>query len=348
MKNNPFSVIFGKYPLLAIERPIEKNEIIDTFSSCIINQQIYLITSIRGSGKTVLLTEIAQYFKNKEDWVVIELNTETDMLLSFLSKLNSKVGSLIKSLNFNLTLFNIMTIGANLENKVTDPETAIIKILESLKKQNKRILVTIDEAINNKNMKIFASTFQILVREDLPIFLLMTGLFNNIRNLQDEKNLTFLYRAPRINLGPLNLKSIENKYKENFNINDETAYKMAILTKGYAFAFQALGYLTYKHDGNYLEALDEYRTYLEEYSYNKIWSELSINDKEILYAMTKTNSKKIADILKELNFDSNSFNQYRIRLINNGVLVSKTRGTLEFALPLFKEFTKDNYLYDQY
>ncbi len=346
MNNDPFSIVFGKYPLLAIERPIVKNEIIDAFSSEPINQQIYLITSIRGSGKTVLLTEIAQHFKNNEDWIVIELNTETDMLLSFLSKLNSKVGSLIKSLNVNLTLFNIMTIGANLENKITDPETAIIKILENLKKQNKRVLVTIDEAINNKNMKVFVSTFQILVREDLSIFLLMTGLFDNVRNLQDEKSLTFLYRAPRINLEPLNLKSIEIKYKENFNIDDETASKMTILTKGYAFAFQALGYLTYKHNGNYIEALDDYRTYLEEYSYNKIWTELSINDKKILYAMTKTSSKNIADILKESNFDGNTFNQYRRRLIDKGILVSRTRGTIEFALPLFNEFTKDAYLYD--
>ncbi len=264
------------------------------------------------------------------------------------SKLNSEVGPLIKSLNVNLSLFNIVTIGANLENKITDPETAIIKILDSLKKQNKRILVTIDEAINNKNMKIFATTFQILVREDLPIFLLMTGLFDNIRNLQDEKNLTFLYRAPRINLGPLNLKSIEIKYKENFNIDDETASKMAALTNGYAFAFQALGYLTYKHNANYIEAHNDYRMYLEEYSYNKIWSELSINDKKILNAMTKTNSKNVSDIIKELDMDSNSFNQYRRRLIEKGVLVSRTRGTLEFALPLFNEFTKDAYLYEQY
>lgn len=346
MKSNPFSLVFGKYPLLAIERPIERDEIINTFSSEPINQQIYLITSIRGSGKTVLLTEISQYFKKQEDWIVIELNPENDMLLGLLSKLNSKVSSLIKTLNINLTLFNILTIGANLENKITDPETAIIKILEHLKSQNKKVLITIDEAINTRNMKIFATTFQILIREDLPIFLLMTGLFDNIRNIQDEKNLTFLYRSPRINLGPLNLSAIEAKYKENFNINDETAKKMAILTKGYAFAFQALGYLTYKHNANYLEALTEYRQYLEQYSYNKIWSELSLKEKEILYGIAKSDSNNVYNILNNIKVDANYFNQYRRRLIDKGILISIARGTLNFALPLFKEFTIDAYRYD--
>ncbi len=79
MKDNPFSIIFGKDPSLNIERPTEKSEIIDAFSSEVINQQIYIITSVRGSGKTVLMTEISKYFKQKDEWVVVALNPETNM-----------------------------------------------------------------------------------------------------------------------------------------------------------------------------------------------------------------------------------------------------------------------------
>ena len=280
--NNPFTITFGKNPNLAIERPIEKNEIIDAFSNEPINQQIHIITSIRGSGKTVLMTEVSYYFKEKENYIVLELNPETDMQEGLLSKLNSEAGPILKSLNFNLTLFNVFTIGANLENKITDKETAITKILEHLKKSGKKVLITIDEAVSNKNMKIFTSMFQILVRADLPVFLLMTGLYENIRNLQDEQSITFLYRSPRITLGPLNLSSIENKYQFVFNFKSNKAKEMASLTLGYAFAFQVLGFLTYKHNGNYKEILDDYRLYLNEYSYNKIWSKLSNTDKKTL------------------------------------------------------------------
>lgn len=285
--NNPFTITFGKNPNLAIERPIEKNEIIDAFSNEPINQQIHIITSIRGSGKTVLMTEVSYYFKEKENYIVLELNPETDMQEGLLSKLNSEAGPILKSLNFNLTLFNVFTIGANLENKITDKETAITKILEHLKKSGKKVLITIDEAVSNKNMKIFTSMFQILVRADLPVFLLMTGLYENIRNLQDEQSITFLYRSPRITLGPLNLSSIENKYQFVFNFKSNKAKEMASLTLGYAFAFQVLGFLTYKHNGNYKEILDDYRLYLNEYSYNKIWSKLSNTDKKTLYGMAK-------------------------------------------------------------
>ncbi len=342
MSNNPFSIIFGKYPGLAIERPREKNEVIDAFSNATINQQIYLITSIGGSGKTVLMTEISQYFKNDPNWICIELNPETDMQDGLLSKLNSQAGKLISSLNFNLTLFNVLTVGAKLENKITDKEDAISKILEHLKKQGKRVLITIDEATNSKSMRVFANMFQILVREDLPVFLLMTGLYENIRNLQDQKTLTFLYRSPRIDLGPLNLTSIERKYKEVFQISDEDARKMASLTSGYAFAFQALGFLTYRHNGNYLEAIDDYKFYLEEYSYKKIWSELSSSDKKVLHVIAKCKSRRVKDVLESGNLEANYFNPYRKRLIDKGVLCSKERGSIEFALPLFDEFVINN------
>lgn len=341
---NPFSIIFGKDPSLSIERPMEKSEIIEAFSNEPINQQIYLITSIRGSGKTVLMTEIAKYFKNNKDFIVIELNPELDMQDNLLSKLNSEVGQLLKDLNFNLTLFNIVTVGANLENKITDKETAIIKILEHLKNQNKKVLITVDEATNSKNMKVFSSMFQILAREDLPVFLLMTGLYENIRKLQDEKSLTFLYRSPRINLGPLNLKSIGNKYKSIFNLSDNDAKNMVNLTKGYAFAFQALGFLTFRHNNNYQEVLSDYRMYLEEYSYNKIWSELSNGDKKILYGIATSKSKNVKDILINLNIDSNHFNPYRKRLIDKGILSNNERGLLNFTLPLFEEYVIDNYI----
>jgi hypothetical protein len=99
--------------------------------------------------------------------------------------------------------------------------------------EKKRLLITIDEAVNSKNMRIFVSAFQILVRQDYPVFLLMTGLLQNITNLQDEKSLTFLYRAPKIQLGALNISAIKEKYKQVFKLEDEKALELARYTNGY-------------------------------------------------------------------------------------------------------------------
>ena len=49
--------------------------------------------------------------------------------------------------------------------------------------------------------------------------------------------------------------------------------KMADLAKGYPFAFQVLGYLTWNHNGDYLSVMGEYEQYLSEFVYDKIWSE---------------------------------------------------------------------------
>ncbi len=344
MSSNPFTIMFGKNPNLVIDRPIPKSEIIDAFSQEKINQQIYLITSIRGSGKTVLMTQVCDYFRDNEKWIVIELNPNVDMIEALLSKLNSQVGYLLKTLNVNLSLFNIVTVGAGIESRITDKETAVSKIFEHLKKIGKRVLIAVDEVYNSANMRVFASAFQILVRNELPVFLLMTGMHSNIKNLQDEKSLTFLYRAPKINLGPLNMRSIQNQYAEVFSLKEEDAKRMAELTKGYAFAFQALGFLTYRHGGDYKAALDEYRQYLEEYSYQKIWSELSEGDKKVVKAMAKAPSDKVKDIMEVANLDNGHFNPYRKRLIDKGVANGENRGKLIFVLPLWKEFVLDSLL----
>ena len=249
---NPFTLTFGKSPLEPVERPLQTMEIVDTFTAETVNQQMFIITGVRGSGKTVMMTEIARRLREREDWVVIELNPATDLLQGMLAKLNSNkvCAAIIKSAKIDLSFFGF---GVAIEGvpPLTDTETAIITILEKLKKQDKRLLITIDEVTNNDYMKVFAGSFQIFVRQDLPVFLLSTGLYENIDELQNEKNLTFLFRAPKIQLKPLNQQAVMNKYKNIFQIDQDVAKQMAELTRGYPFAFQVLGYLTWNHSGHY-------------------------------------------------------------------------------------------------
>ena len=249
---NPFTLTFGKSPLESIERPLQINEIINAFTAEPVNQQIFLLTGIRGSGKTVMMTDISHKLNERNDWIVIELNPSTDLLNGMLSKLysNQFCSGLIESARINLSFFGF---GIEVEgtHQITDTETAIIAILERVKKAGKRVLITIDEVTNNEYMQIFAASFQIFVRQDLPVFFLGTGLYENVEELQNEKNLTFLYRAPKVSLKPLNNRAIIYKYQTIFHINENQASEMARLTMGYPFAFQVLGYLTWNQNGDY-------------------------------------------------------------------------------------------------
>ena len=203
---NPFSLTFGKKPSETIERPFQTSEILDAFCSDPINLQIYMITGIRGSGKTVLLTELTNRLRTDDDWIVIDLNPASDLLQSLAAKLikNSVCAEIFKKAKLNLS-FSGLGIEFSPASPIADYEVAVSDMLEALSRRGKRVLVAIDEVTNSESMHVFASAFQILIRRNLPIFLLMTGLYENIEDLQNEKNLTFLYRAPKITLAPLNL-----------------------------------------------------------------------------------------------------------------------------------------------
>lgn len=106
---------------------------------------------------------------------------------------------------------------------------------------------------------------------------------------------------------------------------------------------QVLGYFAWKKQPDIEVIMDDYRSYLEEYVYEKIWSELSVQDKKICHAIASTESAKIADIREFLNIDTNHFNPYRKRLLRKG-LVDGERGYLRFTLPLFEDFVLANFM----
>lgn len=226
---------------------------------------------------------------------------------------------------------------------MTDTETAIIKILNHLKKHNKRLLITIDEVANTESMRYFAGSFQIFIRQNLPVFLLITGLYENIDSLQNEDNLTFLYRAPKIFLNPLNTQAMAEKYKSILNVSFEDAYTMATLTSGYSFAFQMLGFLTWKNRGNYKEVLEEYEYNLNDCIYDKIWSELSEDDRSFLMEVVNSKNGDIQKVKKALETESAEFISQKKKLIRKGILIEEDRKKLFFALPLFDKYTIENF-----
>ena len=339
--NNPYSLVFGIEPDELIPRIEKKREVINAFLED--TQKIFMITGVRGSGKTVFMTDIKKFFKAMDDWAVVELSTERDMLGGLVGKLSSedRFASLFRSAKINLSV-----LGFGFEVKgttpITDLEVAAGRILEALKKKGKKLLVMVDEAVDNKYVREFVSVFQILIRDEMPVFLLMTGLYENIDDLQNEKNLTFLHRAPKIALGSLNIGAMAESYRRELRVDDETSIRMAQLTKGYSFAFQVLGYCTWNNSGDYQKAIPETKQYLEEYVYDKIWSELSEKDKKMLYGIAKSSTGEVMEIREVLSLKPNEFSPYKKRLVRKG-LISEGRGTAKILLPFFDRFVIENY-----
>lgn len=341
--NNPFTLSFGQKPLQYISRIAQTNQIIDNFKAEHPSTPIYMITGVRGSGKTVMMTSIANEIKKNDNWIVIELNPLRDMLQSLAAKLYSipQLHDLFLKAKLDFSAFGL---GISIENAspVTDIEDVLSHMLEHINRCGKRLLITVDEAVSSDNIKIFASSFQIFVRDNLPIYLLMTGLYENIYELQNDKSLTFLYRAPKINLEPLNYTAIRKNYMDIFNISAADADKMTLLTKGYPFAFQVLGYLywEYRNNKSIDDILPEYDQYLQEYVYEKIWSELSSHDRDVLTVISSCDSDRVKDIREKLGMNSQQFSVYRDRLKRKGVINTQEYGRISVSLPRFAEFVQ--------
>jgi hypothetical protein len=338
--SNPFSLSFGTRPAELIERPVQASEITESFLSEYVNQRTYMITGVRGSGKTVLLTELAAHFRERKDWTVIPLSPESDMIHSLAAKLSNtrQYYEVFRDAKINLALFGF-GLEIDGEPPVTDDETAILRMLKSIRDKSGNVLITVDEVTNNENVRKFAAVYQILIREEMPLFLIMTGLYENIYDLQNEKSLTFLYRAPKIQLKPLNYPAMADTYKNTLGVEHKTAVEMAKLTKGYAFAFQVLGYFTYREENrDYRKVISKYRLYLDEFVYEKLWSELSEKDRGIIICIAETGLENVTEIREQTGMDSNEFSKYRLRLIRKGLVDGSVRGRLVFTLPLFREF----------
>ena len=341
MKYNPFSIVFGKEPMMYISSSNQFETIKNNYLSDNPFTTTYLITGVRGCGKTVLLTKTEKFFDNLEDWIVVELNPETDMLEYLASniyeKCNNKYKFLKKEFSFS---FNGVSFSISGEKPVSNVITLIESMLDVLSKKNKKVLICIDDVYSNQYVKTFVQQYQIFIRKDYPLFLLMTGLFENVRNLQNEKSLTFLYRSPQINVGFLSLISIAESFETTLGVKKEEAIQMAKLTNGYAFAYQALGYVMVENNKTKIDdsIIKDYDSILREYVYEKVYSDLPIVEKKIVNSLASQEQGKISEVMNELNMNRENISQYRDRLLKKGILVSNGWGLLDFALPRFKEF----------
>lgn len=348
IEKNPFSLMYGRIPLSFIERTDEFKTIINTFTSDNPNTLAYTITGIRGSGKTVLLRAVANELQEKYDFIVVDLNPQEEMISSFSQKLYYEGRREKLFLDFKLTIdlkYVQLEIGKN--DKINNPEVIGERLISTLKNRNRRILITIDEVNNTQDIKKFANFYQSMVGKGYDIFLLMTGLRNNIDVLVESNATSFLSRTPKITLKSLDLVDIVSQYKMIFSIDDSIAFSLAKLTKGYAFAYQVLGYFFFESQKKEIDdkLLEKYDEYLRKNAYVKFWNELTAKEKEFCIALFKSSNKEASDVMKLAKMKQSNYQNYRMSLINKGIVEVSGYGRIDFSLPRFDRFINSMLVY---
>lgn len=337
--NNPFNITFGELPENFIPRGTEVEQITNAFNSENPESKAFVITGPRGSGKTVLLTYLKALFDNKDNWITANLNPYGNMVEQLCAKIydNGKIKHLFVKAEFNFS-FNGIDFSIHGENPVSSADVLLEKMLAHLKKKGMRVLVTIDDVICNDNMKYFVHAYQSLIREKYDLFLLMSGLYENIADIENDKGLTFFIRAPKIHVEKLSLVAITNSYMRLLSVEEETAIKLSKLTNGYAYGFQLLGNLLYRNDLKLNdELMENFDSTLEANVFRLIWEKLSKKDKEVLVIIAEGNNE-ISKILEAGNITNSALQVYKKRLYQAGLLDISTRGKISFTLPRFKEY----------
>ena len=341
---NPYVISFGRIPTQYISRRVLISDIIDALESDIIEEQAYKLTGVRGTGKTVTLTEIEKKIRENDNWIVVGVKSNGNIIEDIIANLYSSVPFLTSFVdaNLNLTKFGI---GLNLSNKspVASLDYALKTILREVDRKGMRVLITIDEARKTKHMVDFIQEFQILIREELPVFLIAAGLYEDVESIENAEGLTFFLRAAKYEMTPLNHTFIRNDYEKTLNVSREGAEKMATITKGYAFAYQALG--KYMWDLNAQDITEEVLALLDETLaekvYRKIWSELAPRDKWFLEYIVKKDKMSATELLEMTNKKHNEWSEPRKRLTEKGIIDTKIRGQIIVCLPRLKEFVEN-------
>lgn len=346
---NPFNLSFGRIPPEYIARHMETDFVVNTFTQLPVTDQTYLITGVRGCGKTVTMTTIGQQIHELDNWLLVKISPMEDILDSLLSTLlqypfihqwciEAKIEVSLPAIHLSLET----------QRPAVSPVNSIDQILRLLQQHQRNLLIMIDEISNTPQMQAFSSALQLFITNNRPVFFVGTCVYEELESLRNVRNLTFLYRAPRISLAPLSLSAIAVNYQNVFHISQGQAMDMARFTKGYSYAFQVLGYYCWQYRDKHFPdpmIIDAFDVQLAQSSYDKLWSDLSENDKKVMRAIADNEGGKTKDLYTAIGMSSNNFNQYRARLKAHGLIDVGTYGKISFALPRFGEYIH-RYTYD--
>ena len=327
---NPFTTTFSKTPEYTYIHTEKTEEILENFVYENPSESVYKITGVRGSGKTVILAKVEEELKNNENryinWLVFDVNPTRDINISA-TVLGSGGG---------------IGYTADKSNHFFDIGVEVEEMIQNVQKKGKKILIGIDEVSKSEEMIKFASEYGRWLRAGYPVYFVCTGLYENIQELCNVKNLTFFRRATTVKTEPLNMIRMTEMYRSKLIIDVSQARELAKITKGYAYAFQELGVLCFKKKENETleDILSKLKSELFAYSYEKIWEEMTEMDRFLAGLLTEKEEYKRDEILKLMGEKAGSYSMYRDRLIKRGILNNR-QGYVSLALPYFADYIKE-------
>lgn len=353
---NPFMPSFGRVPSMVLDQKVTMENYLMHLNLKDAKFQTSLVYGIRGSGKTVFLLNVQRNYEKDKNHYFIRLNLgQGNLLFQLMSGLQQISGIDWKEILKSIQGINILGNGVNFQSleqsKSIDYSSILQHLLDKLQKKGISVLVGIDEIEVSDDVRSFASVYQTLIGQDLDISLIMTGLPSRISDLQHEKTLTFLLRSNRIYLQPLDRMSVESNFSTAFEqgnkkISSPVMKRLVDSVKGYAYAFQTVGYYAWDQSKDEItnqianDVIDLTKQDLYQNSYEKLYTEISDTDRKFLDVIADYPSDKvpISEVISKLDKSKNYISVYRARLLDDQLIVVPERGFVSLSLPFFADF----------
>lgn len=213
-------------------------------------------------------------------------------------------------------------------------------MLERARIQGRKILIGIDEITRAPECVAFASEFGKWLRAGYAVYLVCTGLYENIEQLYNVKNLTFFRRATTVMTSPLPVVQMAEMYQNQLKMPEEEALSYAKSTKGYAYAFQELGKLLFqKHTADIEDVIEQLKADLYSYAYEKIWEELSEGDRSLVRLLLEKEEYEHQEVVAVME-QPKTYAVHRDRLMKRGVL-ARQHDHISLSLPFFNEYVAE-------
>ncbi|MDR3241649.1 MAG: AAA family ATPase [Lactobacillaceae bacterium] len=353
--NNPFNIAFDYNKASFISDDVILNNLISATNDENSQLRTTFVVGMRGSGKTSLLSYLDKQLEKIPNIIPVKLSSNEDLLDNIMTGVEKElsISSELKELNFALPGLNFKFCDQETHGSFQyDFET----LLQRVDRANKTVVILIDEVQNiTAQLRTFFASYLMYCIDELPIVVAAAGLPSSIDAVLNDESLTFLLRANRIKLQPLNLATIVDLYLNLFKglgLKEKQAFRMAEASAGYPYLYQLIGHCLWEHTTNLVKdveieaAIVFAKMNLYEAVYSKVMSDLSQEDRELVFAINDCGGKDVATSYLKCVLKG-SINQVKVRkacLNHWGITEKSGQGMVSFKLPYFKEFL--DYTYD--
>ena len=354
---NPFNPSFGKRPNHFFGRQQISRSIVESVADENSPWRTTLITGIRGSGKTALLSDL-RINLNSRDVVSVYVVPNEALLDSVLVQLYRQLPKSVSGAvpEFKGVSFNLGASVSFEKSKETPYFTKtfsfqIMELMDAFMKQGKHIVFLIDEAQKlTGEMRVFTTIYQDMVMREYSVSMVLAGLPSVISDILNDDILTFLRRAKQVELENVESMIVEHEFKKVFlgagsSLSEGVVSRAAAATSGYPYMIQLVGYYLWDNmdGGDSDEILEDVlvasKTELFRNVHKLIFADLSNRDREFVFAMSEDEgASPVSAIGDRMKKEKNFISLYRERLLSAGVVKSCGHGLLCFNYPYMKEF----------